>query len=130
MRKTASEGFNRKRGQKASRAIATSRRAEQYGKRNAILRKLGYQTYQSYLDSRLWYQIRSLFLLTEEFCEKCGAPATQVHHGRYTRRNLDGSSFNGLHALCAYCHLSCEFASDGFKLSPTDATRRLRRPPE
>jgi 5-methylcytosine-specific restriction endonuclease McrA len=105
-----------------------SRRVRQYTRRNEILARMGFRSYAAYLASPLWARVRRAFLDYAGLpCWSCGAFATQVHHGRYTKKNLTGESFHHLYALCRRCHEACEFSDDGEKLSPRDSVVRLKR---
>ena len=112
-----------------------ARRVRQYTRRNEILARMGYPTYAAYLASPLWAKVRRAFFADVERdflggdrpCWSCGAHATQVHHGRYTKKNLTGESFHHLYAVCRKCHEACEFSDDGEKLSPRDSVLRLQK---
>lgn len=119
-------GLRKKRNSQPSREISELHAAIAYSRRNKLVRKLGYLSYQDYLTSHLWRGIRRAVLSANPSCEFCGNPATQVHHSRYTLRNLRGTSLKRLHSVCASCHRLGEFTCAGQKLSPTDATRRMR----
>lgn len=117
------------------KAAAKARMVRQYTRRNEILARMGYPTYAAYLASPLWARVRRAFFNDVEWgflggdrpCYSCGAHATQVHHGRYTKKNLTGESLRHLYALCRRCHEACEFSDNGEKLSPYDSVRRLRK---
>lgn len=121
-----SRGLRKKKHSKPSRDTAELQAAISYARRNKILRKLGYLSYDEYLRSYTWSYIRGIVLQKNPTCEFCGNPATQVHHSRYTRGNLSGKSLKRLHSVCSSCHRLGEFTCAGQKLSPTDATRRMR----
>lgn len=121
------DGKSRKRGQKASKTIALEKMRAAYDKRDALLRRLGYPSFRAYLRSLAWFTIRTRVLYNAGgSCHFCGRQATQVHHGMYTRRNLTGQSTRHLYAVCDACHEAGERLPDGQKLSPVDATRRMR----
>ena len=121
------EGVSRKRGQKASREIALERMRKAYDDRDTLVCRLGFPSYREYLRSLCWYTIRHRVLYNAGgSCHFCGHTATHVHHGAYTRRNLLGHSLNKLYAVCDACHEAGEYTSTRQKLSPVDATRRMR----
>ena len=119
-------GTNRKRGQKASIALSVKRMRAAYDKRDALVRRLGYVSYQGYLRSAMWAQIRRVVINGFTLCHFCSRLASQVHHGEYTLRNLSGKSLRGLYPVCDACHEAGEYTTNGRKLSPVDATRRMR----
>jgi len=69
---------------------------------NRLARELGFWCYKDYLASELWQDIRSRLLPAE--CRRCGGPANQVHHKKYTLENMSGESLKGLMPVCQPCH--------------------------
>lgn len=64
--------------------------------------------YQFYISNE-WRKCRAAYLRKEPLCERCGKPATQVHHKqRLTRESIKDPSialnFDNLEALCDDCH--------------------------
>lgn len=56
-----------------------------------------------------WRKCRADYLKKEPLCERCGQPATQVHHKiKLTPDNIKepaiALSFSNLEALCESCH--------------------------
>lgn len=56
-----------------------------------------------------WRKCRAAYLKKEPLCERCGEPATQVHHKiRLTPDNIKNPdialNFDNLEALCETCH--------------------------
>ena len=56
-----------------------------------------------------WQKCRAAYLKKEPLCERCGMPATQVHHKiKLTPDNIKqpevSLSFDNLEALCTNCH--------------------------
>lgn len=109
-----------------------------YRRRNKVLAGLGYASYEEYLASPLWAEIRGHKLAAEgRRCYACGKEATQVHHGSYSEMTLAGPlerSAEGwrrwlkaasLYVVCAKDHEWAEhFLSE--KLPPDVATKRLK----
>lgn len=70
-----------------------------------LLRQLGFDSYQEYLISPLWIEIRNRVLRAAKHrCLYCGERATQVHHEFYTIESLRGDSVWGMAASCPECH--------------------------
>lgn len=60
--------------------------------------------YKAYLGSDIWAELRALALARANgACERCAAPAAQVHHVRYPKR-FAGDHPDNLMALCDRCH--------------------------
>lgn len=107
---------------------AENRRTAAYQERARSLRALGFANYKDYLRSEMWAQIRSAVLNDAACAGGCGKPPTQVHHGRYRQKDLDGSSFANLYPVCGGCHFTSEFRrADHHKLSPKQATQKLKQ---
>lgn len=114
-----------------------------YRRRNKALAGLGFDSYDDYLASPLWIEIRERKLTSVgRRCFACGKLATQVHHGDYEEETLVGPEsrtlatmgFEGwslwlagaeLYAVCARDHEWAEHFL-GEKLPPASATRRLK----
>ena len=63
----------------------------------------------SFYVSWEWKKCRAAYLKKQPLCERCGNPATQVHHKiRLTPANIKEPdttlNFNNLEALCDSCH--------------------------
>lgn len=115
----------------ASRAAKNARRCrdcyEQYGRRNWVLRSMGYASYGEYLASPLWASIRARVLTRDKrVCFSCLGFATQVHHTDYKRQTIAGTSLDGLVSVCGRCHKRAEVTQDGLKRQPTAATHTLK----
>ena len=95
-----------------------------YGCRAATLKDLGFASYADYLKSDTWTKIRTSILAGSR-CYGCGSSPDQVHHGDYAEDTLTGARRDGLYAVCFACHGAVEFAPDGRKRSPAEATRSL-----
>lgn len=99
---------------------------EDYSRRNRILQNLGFNSYSQYQQSQLWSEIRErVFEQRGRKCCKCGEHATQVHHSRYTTKNLSGETIGWLHPVCGTCHQYAEVAIDGSKRSLAKANKLL-----
>ena len=77
-----------------------------YAKRSAVLERLGYATYVSYLRGRVWRSIRARVLPAPCVC--CGLAATQVHHAAYDAETMRGKSLDALMPVCRRCHRRAE----------------------
>ena len=90
-----------------------------------ITEELGFQTYEDYLASELWKQIRKRVFETHgTTCCCCERKATQVHHHEYSRKNVSGETIDGLYPVCPDCHTSVHFDGDQ-KLSRRQYRERL-----
>jgi len=60
-----------------------------------------------YLKSDEWRRKRYVVLKRDNWlCVYCGAPATQVHHKRYSKRNIGKEPIAWLVSVCDSCHKS------------------------
>lgn len=67
------------------------------------MKTLNQTAYQWYLRSPAWRDRRTAaFRRANGNCERCGEPATEVHHKQYLR--LFAESPDDLEALCRKCH--------------------------
>lgn len=100
-----------------------------YGNRNVILNEIGFMSYDDYLRSELWSQIRSRVLSLNPHCACCSKAAELVHHDAYYRKLLLGdekSVERDLYPLCHACHYTVEFEGNR-KRSFGEAVRQFRR---
>ena len=111
------------------RAGRENRPSIDYAARDANLRVLGFPSYQAYLDSELWAEIREKVLERDgERCRLCGKQAGQVHHTSYAREVLTGQDLHRLAAICGGCHLYIEFDREtGAKRPAAEVAERYRR---
>lgn len=59
----------------------------------------------NYLKSDAWERKRQLVLKRDNRrCVYCDAPATQVHHKRYAKRNIGKEPIEWLVSVCKPCH--------------------------
>lgn len=99
-----------------------------YEARNTLLKHMGYATYQVYLDSELWREIRKRVMARDKFkCKICDAPAEAVHHVKYDQATMMGATIKHLASICNECHEAVEF-KDGVKLSGGQARQRFLSP--
>jgi len=60
-----------------------------------------------YLKSDEWMRKRYVVLKRDNWrCVYCGAPATQVHHKKYAKRNIGSEPIKWLVSVCNSCHES------------------------
>jgi len=60
-----------------------------------------------YLKSDEWKRKRYVVLKRDNWrCVHCGAPATQVHHKKYARKNIGKEPIEWLESVCKSCHES------------------------
>ena len=58
-----------------------------------------------YLKSDVWKRKRYVVLKRDNWrCVYCGAPATQVHHKKYARKNIGKEPIKWLVSICKPCH--------------------------
>lgn len=58
-----------------------------------------------YLKSEAWKRKRYVVLRRDNWrCVYCGAPATQVHHKRYAKKNIGKEPIEWLVSVCKPCH--------------------------
>lgn len=58
-----------------------------------------------YLKSNEWRRKRYVVLKRDNWqCVYCGAPATEVHHLRYAKRNIGKEPIKWLISICKECH--------------------------
>lgn len=100
-----------------------------YTIRNLILIELGFDSYRKYLKSGLWKTIKTrAFYQLGRVCAICKEPAEVIHHRRYTKENLSGTSLEYMIPLCNKCHAGIEFNDGGHKtLQPEAVERRLSK---
>lgn len=96
-----------------------------YGRRDGVLRDLGFRSYKSYMASEEWRSIRRSQLEDRPMCDCCGNTATQVHHYDYSAECLLGYSRDLLFSVCRKCHKEIEFTPAGQKRRLTDAQKHL-----
>jgi len=72
----------------------------------AACEELGFNSYEAYIKSNLWWTIRQLILERDgRCCQVCGTPSKIVHHIDYTRTIMLGQGDqHELIILCESCH--------------------------
>ncbi len=98
-----------------------------YESRNRILKSMGFNSYDEYLNSSTWTLIRSFAISPHSLCVGCGEKASQVHHLAYHQKVLEGdpdAMAKFTVPLCGKCHEKIEF-TNGTKNSLKIANIRL-----
>jgi len=69
-------------------------------------KELGFRSYDAYIKSRLWWNIRQLVLERDgRCCQVCGSPSKMVHHIDYAKIIMLGKGDqHELITLCEPCH--------------------------
>lgn len=95
--------------------------------RYKIPTKFTKETYQQYLETDLWRNIRKrVFDLRGKYCEGCGTDANiQVHHSVYSQRVFSGQTLNGLRVVCRGCHEKIHKVKDEQRISLRQATKYI-----
>ena len=90
--------------------------ATYYERRNWNIKYLGYISWDEYLSSDLWKNIRSkVFSRDKNMCCICSFTANAVHHLDYDIKTLKGENRYNLIAICDKCHNKIEFTDSGKK---------------
>ena len=99
----------------------------EYGKRNKILRGMGFMSYEEYLKTPRWARIRRRIIRRDRGrCVLCRGKGWVVHHLRYTVPVLLGKRLDQLQTLCGACHEAIEWDYDN-KRSPKEARKEFFR---
>lgn len=97
-----------------------------YAGRDVLLKRIGFNSYASYLASPLWKRIRAeVFKAKGRKCWLCDSAATQVHHRQYNKNTLNGKRIRHLFPLCDECHERVEFSGNQ-KRTIREAKREFR----
>ena len=111
---------------KVKRSLAEERMVI-YRERNRNIRAMGFENYGEYLRSQPWLTIRATKLRIAPVCEACDKyMATEVHHMKYRKKDLEGNDLRWLVSICRTCHYSIEY-ENGIKLTPKMANAKLKR---
>ena len=102
---------------------------EPWGPRGVLLKQLGFSSYNEYLSSDLWAEIRARILSRDNhICVVCSKRATQVHHRSYRWFVLKGECDADLASMCKGCHFSIEFDTNtGEKRPASKVDGKFRR---
>lgn len=85
-----------------------------YQARDELLLRLGFKSYEKYLNSALWKSIRERgYEAHGRLCKICGDDAAVLHHKNYQWELMSGKTVKGLVPLCHDCHYSIEFCDTG-----------------
>lgn len=76
----------------------------EYAIRDALLKTLGYPSYQAYCNSGVWISIRDSILKKTPRCFMCDDRADLVHHFAYPVKVLRGIDRRLLFPMCRPCH--------------------------
>lgn len=119
----------RRRHKRSGHVPPAVKRADIYRERNRQVRALGFVSYTQYLRSDLWRDIRARVLARSNACALCEGIATQVHHSRYRKKDLEGrGNLRNLFPICRRCHYRIEFRDhDREKLNTKQATAKMRQ---
>lgn len=111
-----------------TRELNQARSGNTYLARYYALRELGFQTYEAYLQSKLWYKIKQrAHLLKGRKCVLClEETGNTIHHRRYSVADLSGETLEFLDPICRICHKRIEHDDYGRKLTLQGANEKLR----
>lgn len=93
----------------------------------SVFQKLGFKSYQEYLQSDRWKRIRAKVFRKCGKCKVCGNKAEVVHHKNYDEKTLRGDCLKSLVPLCHSCHYKMEFTQYNKKNQLSEANRKLRK---
>lgn len=123
----ASRPVNRRRQRKPT-AENGEKGYNQYVDRQRHLTLLGFSTYDEYLASPVWVEIRCRILAKEPNCQLCRqVEAYTAHHTSYALAVLAGQDDSGLVSACRGCHKSIEFREGQKLLGATAVHTRLAK---
>ena len=82
--------------------------------------QFGVSTYQDYLHTDLWKEIRARVLKRDRrICQVCKKRASTVHHRSYSLKTLRGKDISKLISLCRKCHKKVHFNPKTGKRRPS-----------
>jgi hypothetical protein len=85
-----------------------------YKERDDLVKRLGFNSYQHYLNSSLWNNIVTrAYKEHGKVCIICGDNAQVLHHKNYKWEVMSGKTVKGLVPLCHTCHYGIEFSNKG-----------------
>lgn len=98
----------------------------EYKERDELLLRLGFSSYELYLQSELWKQIKMrAYKAHGKKCRICGGDAEVLHHKNYRWEIMSGKSLKGLVPLCYNCHNIIEFSKTGWKRTLDGTNNKL-----
>ena len=110
--------------------VAEAKKPRKPHKRGFSYERLGFATYEAYLASDLWGNIRERVLARDVWtCRLCGTAAEVVHHQDYSLETMRGRDITQLFSLCRPCHHSIEFDGDKKRTHSAAKDALVRRLP-
>jgi CDGSH-type Zn-finger protein len=110
---------------KLSQKVCKPSSGYSYEERDKALLDMGFSSYADYLNSPLWNRIRrKVYAKRGKACSLCGDVASELHHNRYARVDLEGRCLSEIHPICRGCHEAIEF-NGGKKNSLSDARAKF-----
>lgn len=86
----------------------------EFAERAKTLKRLGFESYEEYLESSQWKEIRSRVRKAKgRKCHLCSGKADHIHHNRYEEADLLGETLEMLEPLCDRCHKGIHFTKKG-----------------
>jgi hypothetical protein len=95
----------------------------EYCVRDAVLKRIGFNSYAEYLKSDLWKSIRRQVIKQSPDCFRCGKNAEHVHHRSYSFDVMIGRKNNELVSTCSICHRNAEYDELGKKKTLSEANK-------
>jgi hypothetical protein len=89
-----------------------------YAGRNDLLKEMSFPSYEAYLESDYWLEIRdAAFKINGCVCLLCREPAVALHHTSYEQRVLEGRDLTKLVPVCSTCYERIQYAPNKRKRS-------------
>ena len=84
-----------------------------YKQRKSALEKMGVASYEEYLKSETWDEIkRQVFAAKGYGCSCCRKFAKEIHHQSYDLETMQGRTLAFLWPVCRQCHRKTHFRGD------------------
>lgn len=102
----------------------------EYHYRGVHLRELGFSSYDEYMNSLEWREIRRRVVKRDRRrCVLCSRKGNrmEVHHLSYSVAVLKGKRLSEIQLLCHWCHLKIEGSYGPNKRAPSEARRKFYR---
>ena len=97
------------------------------GQRDESLRSLGFKSYDDYLESQVWKNLKRELLAGDVKCCVCERKrAKTLHHTSYDSETLSGDSRKHLHPICEGCHRRIHFDTNGKFILGSCSLKRLQ----